>query len=308
MTPDRRDESPLVSVIVPSYNHARYVVDCLESVATDPYPAKELVVIDDGSTDGSPEIIEAWRRTTVPGFSVRFTARENRGLATTLAELITLAKGPLVIPLASDDMLFPGGIGCRVDYLESHPAIDAVFGDCEVIGVEGELLFRSGLSDLHGVRKRRLVRHLRAEIIGNWGVPGPVLMYRRSGLLAIGGYDPSLVAEDWNLFLGFVSRRRLAFVDHIVGRYRVHDHNTMSESSMQFRITRDLLDTAHRHLEHFGLTDRYRLFQQILSINGRLAKQQGNRLAWAAYRGLAAVMKLPLLLWDWTLDHVGSDQ
>lgn len=299
MTPDPLADAPLVSVIVPSYNHARYVIDCLESVATDPYPAKELVIIDDGSTDGSPEIIDAWRRrTTIPGLAVRFMARENRGLATTLNELLSLATGPYVIPLASDDQLVRGGIAARVDFLQSNPQLQAVFGDCDVMDADGNRIQPSGLSDLHGVRKERLMRNLRAEIVGNWGVPGPVLMSTKRGLIAIGGYAPELIAEDWNIYLGLVSRGWLGFVDAMVGRYRLHGENTMLRPERQKAIYSDLYYTARSHLSGFGLVDRWRLLQQMCSIRATLASLSGRFGPWLAWRLAAGGLKVPLLAFD----------
>ena len=295
MTPDGRDEPPLVSVIVPSYNHARYVVDCLESVATDPYPAKELVVIDDGSTDGSPEIIEKWRRAH-PELRVTFNARENRGQTATLNELVRLAEGPYIAYLASDDMLHPGGLAARVDYLEAHPDRNAVFGDCEVIDANGSRLMASGLADLHGVSKERLRTNLKAEIIGNWGVPGPVLMYRKQAMLAMGGYHEGHIIEDWYIYLGFVRRGWLSFIDVPVGRYRLHGDNTMLLPDNQVRIYRNLLEAAGRHLSDLHGLDRYRLLQQICAMKATVGKREGSRLRWVAWRVVAGAMKAPLSL------------
>jgi glycosyltransferase involved in cell wall biosynthesis len=294
-----RISMPLVSVIVPSYNHARFVIACLNSVLADPYPAKELVVIDDGSTDGSDELIRRWvEEHPDAAAAVRFAARPNRGQTATLNELVATATGEYVAYVASDDMLEQGGLGARVAYLESHPDKHAVFGDCRVVDAEGQPLMESGLADLHGVRKERLKTALSAEIVGNWGVPGPVLMYRRQAMLDISGYEPSHIIEDWNVYLGFVRRGWLGFIDDVVGIYRFHGENTMSQPERQQKIAADRLDTALRHLPHLRLVDRYRMVQQICSIKGALAKAQGKRARWLMWRAIAGALKLPILTLD----------
>ena len=143
-----------------------------------------------------------------------------------------------------------------------------MFGDCEVIDADGQRLMRSGLADLHGVRKQRLKTALSAEIVGNWGVPGPVLMYRRDAMLELGGYVEGDIIEDWNTYLGFVSRGWLAFVDTVVSQYRLHGENTMPQPEHQLRINQNLLAAAVRNMGNFGLSDRYRLLQQMLQHPG----------------------------------------
>lgn len=293
------ETAPLVSVIVPSFNHARFVVACLESVLTDPYPSIELVVIDDGSSDGSAEIIRRWMDDHADdGPLLRYQSRANRGQTATLNELVRLATGPYIAYLASDDMLFPGGLAARVDYLEAHPDKHAVFGDCEVIDARGQRIMGSGLSDLHGVRKHRLRTNLKAEIIGNWGVPGPVLMYRKRAMLAIGGYAEGHIIEDWYVYLGLIRRDWLGFIDTVVGCYRLHGDNTMLQPGHQVRINRNLLAAATHHLPYLGFIDQYRLFQQMCSIRARVAKAEGSPMRWVWWRGLAGVLKVPVLLRD----------
>jgi glycosyltransferase involved in cell wall biosynthesis len=287
---------PLVTVIVPSFNHVRYVRDCLESVVSDPYPAKELLVIDDGSTDGSPDLIGEWLdQNASTDTAVTFRHRANRGQTATLNELVSLAKGKYIAYLASDDQLVPGGLGARVAYLEANPDKGAVFGDCEVIDADGNVLMASGLRDLHGVRKRRLQTNLSAEIVGNWGVPGPVLMYRPEAMRAIAGYHERHLIEDWYVYLGFVARGWLGFIDVVVARYRLHGANAMLQPGHQVRINRDLLDAARSRWRELPPLDRYRLIQQMASIRARIAKAQGRRLRWLLWRASAGFLKLPLV-------------
>ena len=110
-------EKPLVSVLLPSYNHARFVESAVRSVMEQQGVSFELIVIDDGSTDDSPQILEALQKEL--GF--RYIHRENRGLVRTLNELLSLANGKYFCSFSSDDRMAPGRLAVQSAYLESHP-------------------------------------------------------------------------------------------------------------------------------------------------------------------------------------------
>jgi GT2 family glycosyltransferase len=110
---NRSDVLPLVTVVIPAYNHARYVAKAIESVIAQTYPHLELVVIDDGSDDGTPEVIS--RSLARVPFPSRFKARENRGAPATLNEGAALAQGRYIAFLNSDDWYAPDRIACMVD-------------------------------------------------------------------------------------------------------------------------------------------------------------------------------------------------
>jgi len=222
------DTFPLVSVRIPAYNHEKYIYQCLDSVLNDSYPNKELLIMDDGSTDRTVEIIEQWIDDKQPDFDVRFYPREHRGLCSTLNELIPLCNGVFLVSLASDDVLLDGGIQSRVEFLVQHPDKEAVIADCMVIDNSGKKVFGSALSELYDSSPRNYItdQSLAYEIIWNWSVPGPVLMVRKSIYQVVGKYNQSLTIEDWDFYLRMVSENLLGFVDYQVSAYRVHDANT----------------------------------------------------------------------------------
>lgn len=110
---------PLVSVIVPVHNHARFVVAAIQSVLDQTYRPIELIVIDDGSSDGSAEIVREFLRTCEPqdGIEVSFTARENKGAAETINEGLRKAKGEYLAILNSDDLYAPSRLAACVQIL-----------------------------------------------------------------------------------------------------------------------------------------------------------------------------------------------
>ena len=224
--------APTVSVLIPAYNHAAYIGACLDSVAAQDYPILEIVLIDDGSTDATFEMAQAWQQAhpDLP-FELRIGRQNHRGISATANRLIQAARGEILVPLASDDLLLSAGIGLRVEALQRNPQWWAVFADCQVIDETGRLLRESGVRDLYGGSKKALASDaLRTmEMILNWAVPGPVLAVRRCAYdpyVGVGLYDETLLVEDYDFYLRLLACGRLGFVDHPVAAYRVHTANT----------------------------------------------------------------------------------
>lgn len=220
---------PLVSILVPLYNHERFISQCLDSILQDPYPAKEIIVLDDGSADNSWSALQEWhvRNKSALPIPLKSKKRENRGLCRTLNELVSMASGEYIALLASDDYLLPGGIQARVDYLHGHPDKLAVFADCAVVDNDNQLICKSGIEELRKGRKKYLGYDNLCgyEVVFHWCVPGPVFMARRETYDIIGPYDETLLVEDWDYYLRLISRNAIGFLDYPVAAYRLHDRN-----------------------------------------------------------------------------------
>jgi glycosyltransferase involved in cell wall biosynthesis len=224
------NEPPLVSVIIPAYNHARYIEECLESVYTDSYPEIEVLVLDDGSSDDTFEVARRWREAHPGRFrQFRLERQENQGITRTLNRLISWTQGDFVALLASDDLLIDGGLLARVNELENQPDLFAVFGDCTVINTDGDKIAESGLeflgANLQSLHNRK---HLARELILNWSIPGPGFMAKKSCFdqkNGIGFYDTTLLYEDRYYYIRLLSRNAIKFVKKNVSYYRVHTNN-----------------------------------------------------------------------------------
>src|ERR1043166_5503467 len=127
----REEEFPLVSVLIPCYTHAHYVVETLDSIVADDYPVKELVIINDGSRDNSDQVIRNWILSHDHLINIRYHARENLGICKTLNELVQMAKGAYLVFIASDDVLIPGSIKPRVEFLMQQRGKMVVVADAE---------------------------------------------------------------------------------------------------------------------------------------------------------------------------------
>lgn len=210
----------LVSVVIASYNHLPYVVQAIESVLDQNWPAIDLIIIDDGSQDGSPEII---RELLEKRGGFRFVARENRGALATFRELLEMAHGDFFCLLASDDYLLPGSISSRADFLVAHPDHVAVFADGFEV-TEG-----SGRNErILDSRRRQLFTNTDPvpEFLKGLNLPIHTLMVRTEVFRRIGGFDPRyLRCEDLDVQLLLFLEGKVGFVDEAVYCYRRHDTN-----------------------------------------------------------------------------------
>jgi glycosyltransferase involved in cell wall biosynthesis len=288
---------PLVSVLIPAFNHERFVQRCLDSVLEDPYPAKELIVIDDGSTDRTAERIADWVATHCMDLPIEYVRRENRGVAATLNELAARANGEFLRPGASDDYLLPGGLDAQVRYLLEHPGKGAVIGDSVVVDQDGRKLLDSGMHQLHGGNKLlyRSDEGIRRAIISRWAVGGPVALMRRSALDTVDRWSEGLRIEDWDLFLRLAARDALGFIDVSVCAYRIHGGNLSRTRHTATRIG-NLVESRQVALRRACLFDepcRTLLRAQAHYIGAKISFLQGR--PWSLARYLLAWLWLRLL-------------
>jgi glycosyltransferase involved in cell wall biosynthesis len=264
---------------MPLYNHECYLEQCLDSILADPYPAKEILIIDDGSRDGSLALAEQWYATNRQRFAGRFEirSRANRGITRTLNELVGMARGDYLALVASDDYLLPGGLQSRLDYLLANRQRLAVFGDCLVVDEHGRQTHASGVAGFHRGRKACLLheRLIGYELVFHWCVPGPVFMARRELYREIGGYNEQLAVEDWDFYLRLAARDLVGFIDQTVAAYRVHSrsYSRSPESTMSYNLSTLAAVTAN--LANFSGLRRAYLLGERLKLIGAIARLEG---------------------------------
>lgn len=245
---------PLVSVLIPSYNHQAYITKCLQSIIEDGYPRLEVVLIDDGSKDNTYAIACSWLEEHKNCFeSIVVATQVNSGICKTLNKLVEHANGDYLAILASDDYLLANGIATRIRILEDNPGLLAVFGDCIVVDENGNMVYRSGIKDLYGgdVRFLGCSNCMKDELLWNWCVPGPVLLVRKSCFddnVGIGKYNEALLVEDRDFYLKLIKKDAIGFVSDKVSAYRLHGTNTFSQPDYKRQIA--LADSMVKILNH----------------------------------------------------------
>jgi glycosyltransferase involved in cell wall biosynthesis len=129
-------ELPLVSVVTPSYNAARYLTETIESVISQDYPRIEHIVMDGGSTDATPQILDRYR-----GRLQYFTGKD-KGPSDAAHRGFQKATGEIFVWLNADDVFLPGAVRAAAQYLAYHPEIDVVYGEGNWIDENGRVICR----------------------------------------------------------------------------------------------------------------------------------------------------------------------
>lgn len=235
--------TPLVSVIISSYNHSKFIEESIESVISQDYQNVELIVIDDGSKDDSVARIEKLQEK----YGFYFLARENKGLSRTLNEAIARAKGGLIAPFGSDDVMLPDRLSKQVAYLKDKPEVGICGANIQEIDENGSFL---------GKPKSLELRRLDFEDVfldRKPGVPAPTLLFRREALLAVGGFDPEIRLED--LLIELKITKIGYFIDilpDVLAFYRVHGGNT-------YKNYRFMVDNVLKTYQLFSDHPKYEL-------------------------------------------------
>lgn len=218
---DKDAAQPLVTVIIASYNHAPYIEAAIASVLAQTYPQIELLVIDDGSTDDSVARIR--RLQEKHGFD--FREQRNKGLTRTLNEAIARARGSLVAPFGSDDIMLPKRIATQVAYLADKPDVGICGGNIEFIHADG-----SPYPDAAQKQRDLGPQHIDFDDVFLDRKPIPptaTLMFRKEALEKVGGFNPEIRLEDVYIWLRITHAGY--YIDRIpklMAQYRKHPTNT----------------------------------------------------------------------------------
>lgn len=249
------EEKMEVAYLIPSYNHQRFVIDVLESVLEDASKLDcpcEILIVDDGSSDGSVALIGNWVKNVSDKIRVEFIARENRGLSATLNQLVSMSSARYLRLCSSDDELILGGTNELYSNLLPRQGVKCVVGDSLVVDDELNVLHESGIR-YHGGNLKLLQNEqtMSKELIRHWCVAGPTLLVDRDFFSEFLYAEESTI-DDFDLFLSLLQKPdQLMFTDEKVAKYRIHDSNTSksNDRSKRIRNLESFLNIIEKHLE-----------------------------------------------------------
>jgi glycosyltransferase involved in cell wall biosynthesis len=179
-------ESPLVSVITPSFNQARYLEATIQSVIGQDYPRIEYIIVDGGSTDGSVDVIKKYQDKLS-----WWVSEKDKGQTDAINKGFNRAKGEILAWINSDDTYNPGAMGEAVKYLVNHPEVALVYADCNFIDEEDRIIgkFNSAQTDIRRLRR------------GYVHIPQQTMFFRAKYWKELGPLDPSFYfAMDYDLW------------------------------------------------------------------------------------------------------------
>lgn len=199
---------PLVTIITPAYNRETLLAATIESVLGQDYPNIEYIVLDDGSTDGTLEVIRQYDG------RLRWESHANMGEARTVNKGFALAQGTIIGVVNSDDPLLPGAVRRVVETLQAHPGAVVAYPDWQLIDAHG--------SKLQEIRCRDFVS--RAEMIrGHYCLPGPGAFFRRTVIEGTGGRDPVFrYVGDFDFWLRAAVFGDFVRIPEVMATFRTH--------------------------------------------------------------------------------------
>ncbi|CZZ41937.1 glycosyltransferase family 2 protein [Enterobacter hormaechei] len=217
---------PKLSVIIPCYNHERYVVTCLNTIQDSYQGQIEVIICDDKSRDNSLQLIKDFiKNATSKNISyVLLNHTANQGITKTLNECIAHATTDYIYIIASDDYLLKDGLTTAMNCLLNN-SVDAVISDCAVVDDNDKLVHRSAFFDYRHSSLSKLRKNLAEELVFNWVVPGPALLQKKSVYTSLGGYNQDLMAEDRDYYLRMLATKKVIFNDINIACYRIHCNN-----------------------------------------------------------------------------------
>jgi glycosyltransferase involved in cell wall biosynthesis len=258
--PAARAANPLVSVIIPCYNGEAYLKEAIESALTQSHQPIEVLVIDDGSTDGSSVIAQK--------FPVRYIKQQNRGLTASRNRGILESRGSYIVFLDADDRLKPAAIEIGLRALAENPECAMTVGDHLFVSEDGSHLANSRKECLQKFHYEALLKSNFIEMISS-------VLFRRSVLEQVAGFDTRLrVAEDYDLYLRIARDYSICCHSEVVAEYRLHKNNVSRNSELMLTTTLRVLASQ----ASYARRDARRLFAFLKGIR-TWRKQYGRQLA-----------------------------
>jgi glycosyltransferase involved in cell wall biosynthesis len=223
--------NPLVSIIVPSYQQAKFLRTAIDSILSQDYEPMEILVLDGGSTDGSREILESY------GDRIWFRSAPDNGQCDAINEGFRRSRGEIVAWLNSDDFYYPGAVARAVEALTNHPESALVYGEGNLVTEEGEVMWR--FPETVPFDLWRLANH--SDYILQ-----PTVFFRREALFECGLLDESLNwGLDWELWIRMGKRFPFSYTDHIQAAGRIYGDTKTATGG--FRRMQEIYRILHRH-------------------------------------------------------------
>lgn len=238
-------QKDLVSVIIPVYNAEKYIEEAVVSICNQTYAHIEILIINDGSTDGSKNILE---RLAGKDNRITFVSRENRGLQATLNELIDMADGEYIARMDADDISEPDRIAMQKQYMDLHQDVDVLGTSMRVFGGDN----RTYIARRYISREQRQIRML----FSNAGLVHPTAFFRSATLdkMKLRYNTENHGAEDYEMWCNILENGgRLEELKDVLFSYRVHSSQVTTSKSDVVSDSRDFV--RKREISKFGINE-----------------------------------------------------
>ncbi|MEX2396948.1 MAG: glycosyltransferase, partial [Balneolales bacterium] len=228
-------KTPLVTIVIPTYNHGQFIGEAIESIFAQDYKNYEIVIIDDGSLDNTEEVVSNYE-------GIKYLKQKNQGLSASRNIGLQNSKGEYITFLDADDVLQPNAITTNVQHFTKNKNCAFVSGNHKRIAVDGREIAPPQISYISS-------NHYEAFLKGNYiGMHGTV-MYNKKILLEEGGFNTNLaVCEDYDLYLRLSRKHKIFSHQQIIASYRQHDNNMSSNVSLMLKHALAVLKAQLPHV------------------------------------------------------------
>jgi len=230
--------APKVSVIMSVYNGERYLREAVESILNQTFRDLEFIIIDDGSTDGTADVLRSYNDPRI----VLLTNTDNIGLTASLNRGLGAARGKYIARMDADDISLPKRLERQIAYLDTHPEVGLLGTWVEVIDEWGERLFTlQGSTD--SLRLKWLL------LVGQNLLTHSATMYRRSLVERLGGYHPGRYSQDYELWSRMSFETQIAQLPEILLRWRNHSEGISTQHlEQQWETTAQIMQRTHSRM------------------------------------------------------------
>ena len=235
-----------VSVLIPSYNYARYLPHAIRSVLSQSHSDLELIIVDDCSTDGSREIAEEWKRLDNRVVTVYHDV--NRGLAVTRNSGLAVSSGEFIALCDADDIWYQDKLKTQLDRFGHRPELGVVHSDSAIIDGDGNLTGQR-FSELFHRKGQITAGRLFEELCQRNFLCVPTVILRREAIQYAGGFDARLRSlEDWVCWTKVSKQYPFDYVKDALVQYRIHgaglSSNSQNMANNRVKALRVLLDSV----------------------------------------------------------------
>lgn len=230
-------QGPLVSIIAPCYNAEKFLESALDSIFAQDYEHFEVIIVDDGSSDNSYAMLQALQAK----YPFQLYQQCNQGVSAALNHGLRHARGVYVATPDLDDIMLPFSVRIRAEYLTQHPEVGIVGALITYMDCDGNNLKCQSRTEVECLHFDEVVRG--AVVVG-----APVALYRMQALREVGGYDPTIKVQDFQITLRIAARGyRIDVLPVKITRYRRHPNNL----SRKYKVLLDAdLQALSPYVEH----------------------------------------------------------
>ncbi len=221
-----------VSVLMPVYNAADYVKEAIESILAQDYTHFELIIIDDGSTDNTAQIVGHYKKSD-PRITFLHHSK-NRGLVTILNEGLNIANGDYIARMDADDISLPNRLSRQVAFMEENPEIGVSSAWLKTFGKKNGIVWKNPTDD----------REIRAKSFCSNPIWHPLAIMRKSvvGAHHLRYHESYVRQEDYKMWIDFMKVSQLANIPEILLHYRLHDQQATKQIPKKLKIRLELAE------------------------------------------------------------------